>query len=53
VCSGSCILEQEGQQIHLKQGDSFAIAAAAERWSILPEEETELVIVYPGKDMEK
>ena len=53
VCSGSCILEQEGQQIRLKQGDSFAIAAAVKQWNILPEEETELVIVYPGKNMEE
>lgn len=52
VCQGACLLKAEGQEIRLNRGDSFAIAAAADSYEILPQHKTGLCMVYPGKDME-
>ena len=51
VCAGSCAMEQNGQVLSLKAGDSFLIAAGAETYQIRPEGSAQLVMVYPGKDM--
>ncbi len=47
--------EPELAALQLQAGDSFVIAAAAETYRIVPGsgETVELVLVYPGKDMEK
>lgn len=52
VCSGSCVMKAGEEEIRLKRGDSFVIAAAVESYEIATDEGTELGIVYPGKDME-
>lgn len=52
VCTGNCMIETEQERIDLKQGDSFAIAASVEKYRIQPEDNAELVMVYPGTDME-
>lgn len=52
VCSGCCTMEYESEQILLRPGDSFMIAAAVEEYRIVSEGDVELVEVYPGKDME-
>ena len=45
-------MEQNGQMLSLKAGDSFLIAAGAETYQIRPEGSAQLVMVYPGKDMD-
>lgn len=52
VCGGSCTMEQDGQVLSLKAGDSFLIAAGTEAYQILPKGSVQLVMVYPGKDMD-
>lgn len=52
VCEGACLLKAEGQEIRLRQGDSFAIAAGVDSYEILPQDKAGLCLVYPGKDME-
>ncbi|MCI6886920.1 MAG: mannose-6-phosphate isomerase [Lachnospiraceae bacterium] len=52
VCSGGCTMEYGDERISLRQGDSFMIAAAVETYRVIAEGTVELVIVYPGKDME-
>lgn len=52
VCQGACTLDTEGIRIELRQGDSFAIAAAVKDYSIFTNKGAELCMVYPGKDME-
>ena len=53
VCAGSCTMEENGQVIRLKAGDSFLIAAGTESYQIRPEGSAQLVMVYPGKDMDR
>ncbi|MCC8024732.1 MAG: mannose-6-phosphate isomerase [Clostridium sp.] len=52
VCEGACILEADGRQAALVQGDSFVIAAGVKKYKISTEKGAGLCIVYPGKDME-
>lgn len=51
VCGGICKIETETDVTVLREGDSFMIAAGVKMYSVFPEEDTELVIVYPGKAM--
>lgn len=53
VCAGSCTMEESGQVIRLKAGDSFLIAAGVKAYQIRPEGSVQMVMVYPGKDMDK
>ena len=53
VCAGSCTMEESGQVIRLKAGDSFLIAAGVKAYQIRPEGSVQIVMVYPGKDMDK
>ena len=52
VCAGSCTMEESGQVIRLKAGDSFLIAAGVKAYQIRPEGSVQMVMVYPGKDMD-
>ena len=52
VCEGACLLKAGEQEIKLKRGDSFAMAAAVDSYEILTQEKAGLCMVYPGKDME-
>ena len=52
ICAGACVAEQGDETVSLREGDSFVIAAGVGKYRIIPASDTELVIVYPGREME-